>query len=303
MFDLSMVIDGINLWWPGLILLGLMIGFLTGMFGVGGGFLLTPFLNIFFGIPYPIAVGSGLAQIFVTGATSAWKHWRNRNVDPLLGLIMAGGALGGTEIGVRLLKLLSLGGSCVINGRSLVLEDVLMSSLFLVLMVLVAVHIFRESAGNDAEEVDSTIAGRFQKYRIRPVMEFPRSGITSLSLWIPLFLSFLVGILTGFMGVGGGFIAFPLLVYVLGVPTVIAVGTSAFQILFSTGYGALRHAGQGHVELLLVGLLLVGSFVGVQFGVYATKFCGGHKIRRYFAYVIGLGILVILGDSFQKIWG
>jgi uncharacterized membrane protein YfcA len=301
MFDLSMVVDGINLWWPGLILLGLMIGFLTGMFGVGGGFLLTPFLNIFFGIPYPIAVGSGLAQIFVTGATSAWKHWRNRNVDPLLGMIMAGGALGGTEIGVRLLKLLSLGGSCVINGRSLVLEDVLMSSLFLVLMVLVAVHIFRESAGNDAEEVDSTIARRFQKYRIRPVMAFPRSGITSLSLWIPLFLSFLVGILTGFMGVGGGFIAFPLLVYVLGVPTVIAVGTSAFQILFSTGYGALRHAGLGHVELILVGLLLAGSLVGVQLGVYATKFLGGRKIRRYFAYVIGLGILVILGDLAKKI--
>jgi uncharacterized membrane protein YfcA len=301
MFDLSMVIDGINLWWPGLILLGLMIGFLTGMFGVGGGFLLTPFLNIFFGIPYPIAVGSGLAQIFVTGATSAWKHWRNRNVDPLLGLIMAGGALGGTEIGVRLLKLLSLGGSCLINGRSLVLEDIIMSLLFLVLMVLVAVHILRESAGNDAEEVDSTIAGFLQKYRIRPMMAFPRSGITSLSLWIPLFLSFLVGILTGLMGVGGGFIAFPLLVYVLGVPTVIAVGTSALQILFSTGYGAFRHAGLGHVELILVGLLLAGSLVGVQLGVYATKFLGGRKIRRYFAYVIGLGILVILGDLAKKI--
>jgi uncharacterized membrane protein YfcA len=301
MFDLSMVVDGINLWWPGLILLGLMIGFLTGMFGVGGGFLLTPFLNIFFGIPYPIAVGSGLAQIFVTGAASAWKHWRNRNVDPLLGLIMAGGALGGTEIGVRLLKLLSLGGYCVINGRSLILEDIIMSLLFLVLMVLVAVHILRESSGNDSEEVNPTIVGLLQKYRIRPMMAFPQSGITSLSLWIPLFLSFLVGILTGLMGVGGGFIAFPLLVYVLGVPTVIAVGTSAFQILFSTGYGAFRHAGLGHVELILVGLLLAGSLVGVQLGVYATKFCGGHKIRRYFAYVIGLGVLVIFWDLFRKV--
>jgi uncharacterized membrane protein YfcA len=128
-----------------------------------------------------------------------------------------------------------------------------------------------------------------------------KTGITSLSLWIPLLLSFLVGILTGLMGVGGGVIAFPLLVYVLGVPTVIAVGTSAFQILFSTGYGVFHHAGLGHVELILVGLLLAGSLVGVQLGVYATKFLGGRKIRRYFAYVIGLGVLVILGDLALKI--
>lgn len=283
-----------------MLLLGLFIGFLTGMFGVGGGFLLTPFLNIFFGISYPIAVGSGLAQIFVTGAVSAWKHWRNRNVDPLLGIIMAGGALGGTEVGVRLLKLLSLGGSIVINGRNLVFQDMLMSVLFLVLMILVAVHILRESTTNNSEEAASVIAENLQNYCIRPMISFPLSGIVSISIWIPLVASFIVGILTGLMGVGGGFIAFPLLVYVLGVPTVVAVGTSAFQILFSTGYGALRHAGQDHVNLILVGLLLCGSLIGVQLGVYATKFFGGHQIRRHFAYVIGLGIIVILWDFVRK---
>ncbi len=105
-----------------------------------------------------------------------------------------------------------------------------------------------------------------------------------------------------FMGVGGGFIAFPLLIYVLGVPTLVAVGTSAFQILFSTGYGAFRHASLGHVELTLVGLLLIGSMLGVQLGVYVTKFLGGHKIRQYFAYVIGLGVLVIFGDFIRELF-
>ena len=300
MFSFNLELAHVNVWWPGLLLLGLFIGFLTGMFGVGGGFLLTPFLNIFFGISYPIAVGSGLAQIFVTGAVSAWKHWRNRNVDPLLGIIMAGGALGGTEVGVRLLKLLSLGGSIVINGRNLVFQDMLMSVLFLVLMILVAVHILRESTTNNSEEAASVIAENLQNYCIRPMISFPLSGIVSISIWIPLVASFIVGILTGLMGVGGGFIAFPLLVYVLGVPTVVAVGTSAFQILFSTGYGALRHAGQDHVNLILVGLLLCGSLIGVQLGVYATKFFGGHQIRRHFAYVIGLGIIVILWDFVRK---
>ena len=301
MFHLTLPLAQVCIWWPGVISLGLLIGFLTGMFGVGGGFLLTPFLNIFFRIPYPIAVGSGLAQIFVTGAASAWKHWRNCNVDPLLGIIMAGGALGGTEIGVRILKQLCFGGSISINGRSLPFQDILLSAMFLILMILVAVCIFKESAANDSEEAVSRIAENLQSCSICPKIAFPRSGIGSISLWIPLFLSFLVGILTGFLGVGGGFIAFPLLVYVLGVPTVIAVGTSAFQILFSTGYGALRHAGLGHVELTLVGLLLIGSLIGVQLGVYATKFLGGRKIRKYFIDVIGLGILVILWDLVDKI--
>lgn len=300
MFHLTLTLAHVNSWWPGLILLGMIIGFLTGMFGVGGGFLLTPFLNIFFGIPYPIAVGSGLGQIFITGATSAWKHWHNHNVDPWMGIIMAGGGLGGTEIGVRLLKQLSLSGSIAVNGRTMSLQDVLISALFLILMVSVVVHIFREGAVNQSEEASSKIAHDLQNFRIGPVVAFPRSRIRSISLWIPLSLSFFIGILTGLMGVGGGFIAFPLLIYVLGVPTLIAVGTNAFQILFSTGYGAFRHASLGHVELALIGLLLVGSMLGVQLGVFATKFLGGHKIRQYFAYVICLGILVIFGDFIHE---
>lgn len=300
MFDLT--IAGVTVWWPGLVLLGLSIGCLTGMFGVGGGFLLTPCLNIFFGIPYPMAVGSDLMQIFVTGGASAWKHWRQKHVDPLLGLIMAGGALGGTELGVRLLKRLSFGGEVVINGHSLVFQDLMLSCLFLVLMTLVAIYILKETSGvADSKETTAQLAATLQSYHWPPVLRFPKSQINSLSLWIPLLSSFGVGILTGMMGVGGGFITFPLLVYVIGAPTVIAVGTSAFQILFSTGYGAYRHACQGHVDLILVGLLLCGSLLGVQLGVYATRFLGGLKIRRYFAYVMGLGILVILGDLLRKI--
>ncbi len=303
MWQIHLTMAGMNVGWPELILLGAFIGFLTGMFGVGGGFLLTPLLKILFGIPYPIAVGSGLLQIFITGTYSAWKHWKYKNVDVIMGMIMAGGALGGTEIGVRLLKALSSEGKVIINFHPLPILDLVLNAIFLCLMVGVAILIWKETSSSSAEEeVASTLSKRLQNYRIPPQLEFPHSGISSMSIWVPLGISFFVGILTGLLGVGGGFINFPLMVYILGVPTTVAVGTSAFQLLFSTGYGAVRHALQGHVELLLVVFLLIGSLAGVQMGVRASRFLGGRKIRKYFAWIIIVAIGVIIWDIIQEIW-
>ncbi len=303
MFQINLLLSGTDVWWPGLALLGAGIGFLTGMFGAGGGFLLTPLLKIVFGVPYPIAVGSGLLQIFITGSFSAWKHWRNKNVDLLMGAIMAGGALAGTEIGVRLLKLLGTGGMISINFKSFTVLDLIMSGLFLVLMTAVAISIWRETSNPSAgDEVAAGLVQNISGFQFRPIIAFPRSNIAAMSVWIPLLLSILVGILTGLLGVGGGFVNFPLLVYVLGVPTSVAVGTSAFQIVFATGYGALRHTFENHVEILLVAILLVGSLAGVQLGVLASRFLGGRKIRRYFAWVIVLGIAVICWDLIGQIW-
>lgn len=303
MWQIHLSMAGMNVGWPELILLGAFIGFLTGMFGVGGGFLLTPLLKIVFGIPYPIAVGSGLLQIFITGTFSAWKHWKYKNVDVMMGLVMAVGALAGTEIGVRLLKALSNEGKLIINAHPLPILDLALNSIFLVLMVGTAILIWKETSSSSAEEeVASALSMRLQKYRIPPQLGFPHSGISSMSIWVPLGISFFVGILTGLLGVGGGFINFPLMVYILGVPTPVAVGTGAFQLLFSTGYGALRHAFQGHVDLLLVVFLLIGSLAGVQLGVRASRFFGGRKIRKYFSWVLILAIGVIVWDVVQEIW-
>ncbi len=302
MGHIQLPLAGIEVWWPGLILLGAFIGILTGLFGVGGGFLLTPCLKIFFGIPYPIAVGSGLAQIFLAGAYSTWKHAKNGHIDLRMGLILGGGALVGTDIGVELLKMLGTGGTVHLNARAFTVSDLVMTGLFLVLMTATTIYIAYETSRCNGDEEASAIAQNLQGCRVPPRLAFPKSKIDSLSLWFPLIISFLVGILTGMLGVGGGFINFPLLVYVIGVPTYVAVGTSAFQILFSSGYGALRHALQGHVEWLLVLLLLVGSLAGVRFGVYLSGLWGGRKLRKYFAWVIGLGIAVIVWDLARKIW-
>ncbi len=303
MWQIHLSMADMNIYWPGLVLLGAFIGFLTGMFGVGGGFLLTPLLKIVFGIPYPIAVGSDLLQIFINGTFSAWRHWKYKNVDLIMGMVMAVGSLGGTEVGVRLLKMLNNGGQVVINSHSMPILDLVLNGIFLILMVGVAILIWKETSNSSEEEVAvSSLSKRLQACRILPQLEFPHSGISSMSIWVPLGISFFVGILTGFLGVGGGFINFPLMVYVLGMPTAVAVGTGAFQLLFSTGYGAFRHALQGHVELLLVAFLLTGSLAGVQLGVHASRLFGGRKIRKYFAWILVLAIGVIVWDVIHEIW-
>jgi hypothetical protein len=295
LLHVTLPLAGTEVWLPGIVLLGLVIGFLSGMFGVGGGFLLTPVLKVFFGIPYPVAVGSGLAQLFLNSVVTVFRHWRLKKVDVRLGLILAGSALCGTEIGVRLLSLLDIGGTFVLRGQILSWLDTILNTLFLVLLSVVAFLVLKETASNK-QEVDTVLARKLRTVRWKPLIAFPRSGISTYSLWIPLFLSLGVGILTGLMGVGGGFINFPLLIYVIGVPTHIAIGTSAFQILFASGYGALRHGSLGHVELLLVGLLFIGSMIGVQLGVKVSQIVDGRRIRRYFSLVIILGIAVILWD-------
>ncbi|AKJ63435.1 sulfite exporter TauE/SafE family protein [Kiritimatiella glycovorans] len=293
---LEVTIGGVQVFWPALVGLGLLIGFLTGLFGVGGGFLLTPCLRILFGVPYPVAVGSDLVQIFCTGSVSAFKHWRRGDVDVKLGVLLAAGAATGSFLGKEIMSVLQQeAGSLRIAGRSQPMLDVVMNLLFLALMAAVAVSIIREKTqeGGDTDRVDTVFSQRLRKLALPPRMSFETSG-TSFSLWVPVGVALVVGMLTGLMGVGGGFIMFPLLVYVLGVSTVAAVGTGAFQIVFATGAGAMAHFSEGHVSLPLVGFLLVGSITGVQLGVRLSHRLAGRRLRRYFAGVLSLGILLIL---------
>ncbi len=295
MFNIALPLAGTTVWAPGIVVLGFAIGFLTGMFGAGGGFILTPFLRIVFDIPYPIAVGSSLVQILVNASFSAWRHWRNRSVDLALGAIASVGAVCGTEVGVQIQARLDIG-AVAVAGRTLDLLDLVMNSLFLVLMLAVGISIVRETARSGGEETRTRLAVALQHWRVEPMLRLKRSGIGQMSLWVPLALSFCVGILTGLMGVGGGFVNFPMLVYIIGVPTLVAVGTSAFQIVFASAYGAFRHAHAGHVEVVLVGLLVLGSVVGVQLGVRVSHIVGGRGIRKLFSLVLLAGVLLVLWD-------
>ena len=303
MLMLTLRLSGVDVWIPGIVLLGILIGFLIGLFGVGGGFLLTPLLKVVFGIPYPVAVGSSLLQIFMNSSIATFRHWRNQKVDFKLGLILAAGALGGTEIGVRILTRLQLSAPILINNRPFSPVDLVLNILFLVLLSGVAIFIlFETTRGTATQEVSTAISRWLRTIRLQPTLFFPRSGIASYSIWIPILLAVFVGVLTGLMGVGGGFVNFPLLIYVIGVPTHIAVGTSVFQVLLASGYGAARHIFLGNVEFILVLILFAGSFAGVQLGVKVSQILGGRSIRRYFALVVAQGVALVIWDLIRQIF-
>lgn len=304
MLNVLLPTAGVTVWLPGLALLGIGVGFLVGMFGVGGGFIITPMLHTLFGVPYPVAVGSGLLQIFFNSIVAAFRHWRAGNIDIRLGLLLALGGLGGTEIGVRLMAVLGRGGEVWIRGRPFAALDLSMNLLFLLLLGGVVILMLRETrrALEGSPSVITGLGSRLRRVTLKPLLSFPQSGIEHYSMVIPLVIGAGIGVLTGLMGVGGGFLNFPVLIYLVGAPTTIAVGTSAFQVLFAGGFGALRHALAGNVDLLLAAVMSVGSFAGVQLGVWAVGKLKARQIRRYFIPVLGIGILVILWDTARCVW-
>lgn len=301
MFELT-IMDSLVIWWPGILVLGFGIGMLTGLFGVGGGFLLTPLLRILFLIPYPVAVGTGLPMIALTSGYSARKYWKAGSLDPKLGLLMACSAVFGTSLGKWILtRLEGVEGTVELLGRSMSALDLTMNLCFIVLMGGLALYILHETRpGREAAEDVShgALIRRVHAVPLPPRVAFPESGIARMSVWMPVGTGFGIGILTGLLGVGGGFVNFPLLVYVFGLPTIKAVGTSALQIVLASGFGAVLYAIDGRVEWVLVGILLVASMGGVRLGIWIAQRIGGRRIRRYFSFVLAAGVLVVLYGMF-----
>jgi uncharacterized membrane protein YfcA len=152
------------------------------------------------------------------------------------------------------------------------------------------------------EEPRTVVCELVQRCPIPPFMCFEKSAISKLSIWVPFVLSFFVGCLTGFLGIGGGFIAFPLMIYFLGIPTRIAAGTSTLQVLLASSYSMLRHLQEGNVDFMLVLFMLVGSVVGVNAGVKIAKMIDVIKTRKYFSALLVLAIMLIIYDMFRRLW-
>ena len=303
MFIVSLPVATGDVWWPGLVVLGFLIGIISGFFGIGGGFLMTPALRIIFNIAYPVAIGSSLLQIVVTSFFSAYKHWRQNNLDPKMGAVTAVGSLVGAECGIRVLRLVSVSGSVEIAGRAVLFVDVFINSCFLILLSVVAVSMYREackSSQSGVEEPQTQYYKLAKSCPLPPFVSFGHSDIPRLSIWVPIVLSVAVGCFTGLLGIGGGIVSLPLLIYVLGMPTRVAVGTSSLQVLLASCYGALRNIQDGNVDILLVLFMLVGSMSGVSLGVRFSKRVNVRNTRKYFAGLMAIGALVIVFDMLRK---
>src|SRR5262245_8896436 len=261
--------------------LGTAVGFLSGMFGVGGGFLLTPFL-MFSGIPAPIAVATGANQIVATSVSGALAQWRRDNIDFRMGTVLILGGVAGAFIGVFLLKLLRQAGqaSLIISLTYVVLLGVIGS-----LMLSESVRaILRARAGKPASGRRPGTHNWVHRMPCR--LRFPRSRIY-ISTIPPLVIGWVVGLLTAFLGVGGGFIMVPAMIYLLRMPTNVVIGTSTFQIIFVTAVVTVLQATFNYtLDVVLALILAAGGVISGQFGVRAGMKLRGEQLRALLALMV-----------------
>lgn len=278
-----------------LMLLGFIVGTLSGFFGIGGAFIMTPALNIL-GFPIAYAIGTDLALMLGSSTVATIRHFRFGNVDIRLGIYM----LIGTAVGVWLGKylvffLLAIGNAeTVIRMFYILLLFGLSAFMFHDYVTFITRPLLHGSAA-DAETRGTRLSRRLQQLRLAPLVSLPASGIRQISLWVPIGLGLVTGFLASFLGVGGGFIRMPALIYGLGVPTSVAIGTDLFEIIFSSAIGTFLYAMEGKVYLPAAMILLLGAALGAQVGSYATRYVRGMRVRLYFALtILFAGISVVL---------
>jgi uncharacterized membrane protein YfcA len=271
--------------------MGAAVGFLSGMFGVGGGFLITPLL-IFYNIPPAVAVATGANQVVASSISGALAHFRRGSLDIKLGLVLLIGGLGGATVGIQIFTLL----------RQLGQLDLIISLLYVVflgsvggLMLWESVNSMRRAANNNPVPLRKPGQHNWV-HRLPFKMRFKRSKIY-LSIIPVIALGFAIGILTSVMGVGGGFIMVPAMIYLLRIPTNVVIGTSLFQIIFVTAFTTVVQATTNYtVDIVLAWLLMIAGVIGAQYGVRVGQKMRGEQLRAGLALlVLAVGIRLGIG--------
>ncbi len=260
--------------------LGGAIGFLSGLFGVGGGFLMTPLL-IFIGIPAPVAVASEANQIVASSVSGVIAHWRRGNVDFKMGGVLLAGGFIGSYLGVELFAWLRTVGQIDLVIR---LSYVFFLGIVGALMLVESTRaILRQRSGTARRR---KLHQHYWVHRLPLRMRFRKSKLY-ISAIPPFAIGALVGVLAAIMGVGGGFLMVPAMIYLLGMPTIVAVGTSLFQIIFVTANVTfLQSVTTQTVDAVLALLLLAGAVVGAQFGSRAGQLLRGEQLRGLLALIV-----------------
>lgn len=272
-----------------LLLLGLggLVGLLSGMFGIGGGFLLTPLL-IFIGVPAAVAVSSQTNQVVASSVSGALAYWRRRAIDLRMGWLLLAGGVAGSAAGVQLFALLRTRGQI----------DVVIAVSYVVFLTTIGALMLAESlqAARQARSGERK-RGRRPRTWVHQLpfrMRFPASGLY-ISAIPPVAIGALVGLMAAVMGVGGGFIIIPAMIYLLRMPTNVVVGTSLFQIIFVTAFTTVMHAARNHtVDIVLALLLIGGSAIGAQIGVRLAGRVRAEALRTLLA-ALALAVGVKLG--------
>ena len=285
-----------------LAIVGFLIGILGGFFGVGGSFIAGPALRLA-GLDWNFAVGTDLAHIVGKSVVAVRRHRALGNVDLRLGLIMAVGTIGGAEVGAQAIQMLKRAGNVnfVVSVVSIVVY--LSISTFMIwesrkTLLSPKGRSQRGAIKGAKSKKDHSAFGpvtrAIQRLKIWPMISLPTSGIRAISLWMILLVAFVGGVFSGFLGGGAGYIRMPSMVYVLGVPTHLAVGTDLFEIIISASYGTFSHAVKGNVDILIALVMHTGAAIGAQIGAISTQYFAGPKIRLAFVPLPLIGAAIVI---------
>ena len=274
-----------------IIFIGMIVGALSGLFGVGGGFLMTPLL-IFLGIPPVVAVGSEAPHVLASSVSGVIAHWRKKNVDFKMGFFLLSGGVIGSTLGVNLFKLLKTYGQI----------DIVIQFLFIIFLGFIGMSMAFESAKTTIKNYRTTSAIRTKLHQHSWIhglpfkLRFHRSKLY-ISALPPILIGFFVGVLSAMMGVGGGFIMIPAMVYILGMSTNVVVGTSLFQIIFVTANSTFFQSYINQtVDIVLSALMILGGVIGAQIGVRLGSQLKAEYLRGILAILVLLVCAKILTD-------
>ena len=274
-----------------IVFIGMIVGALSGLFGVGGGFLMTPLL-IFLGIPPVVAVGSEAPHVLASSVSGVIAHWRKKNVDFKMGFFLLSGGLIGSTLGVNLFKLLKTYGQI----------DIVIQFLFLIFLGFIGISMAFESAKTTIKNYQTTSVIRTKLHQHSWIhglpfkLRFHRSKLY-ISAIPPILIGFFVGVLSAMMGVGGGFIMIPAMVYILGMSTNVVVGTSLFQIIFVTANSTFFQSYLNQtVDIVLSALMILGGVIGAQIGVRIGSKLKAEYLRGILAILVLLVCAKILTD-------
>ena len=274
-----------------ILLLSAIVGVLSGLFGVGGGFLMTPLL-IFLGIPPAVAVGTEAPHVLASSVSGFIAHWRSKNVDIKMGIILLIGGVLGSTAGVSLFKILRGYGQI----------DIIIQFLFVIFLGIIGFSMLFESARTTIRKYRTTSVIRTKLHQHSWIhglpfkMRFHRSKLY-ISAIPPFIIGFFVGVLSAMMGIGGGFIMIPAMVYILGMSTNVVVGTSLFQIIFVTANSTFFQSYLNQtVDIVLASLMIIGGVIGAQIGARIGTTFKAEYLRGALAFLVLIVCIKILLD-------
>jgi uncharacterized protein len=296
----QLVVAGHAVWLPGVAALGIVVGWVAGMFGVGGGFLLTPLLTVVFGVPLEVAVGTGLCQMIGTATAALLRHRRLGQGEIRFDLLALPGSVLGVEGGARALDWLDTQGQLQLGTGSIPVAKPRRPAV----VCWPAARRGRDLRARRRGTLEATAhprRGPLARVRIPPRVDLPAARLHDVSASLLAYVGLGLGFLSGFLGLGGGIALMPLLVYGLGFPLRQAAGTGIVTLLATSTVGTLIHARRGHVSLELATVLLVGSTLSAQLGARTSRSASTRTLRRLFAGLILLTVLAIAWDLARRL--